>query len=121
MGFLGGSLFQVIIPITAVIVFGRSNLRSLPFTMYWTGQSTVNVSIYIGDAPYQRLHLISRYATHDWRWLMNNMGIMEYAEDIARTVNILGLIICVIGIGLGFYFIIREILLLSSQEHIRNT
>jgi hypothetical protein len=115
IGFLGGSLFQVIIPIATVIVFARSSLRSLPFTLYWTGQSLVNVSIYIGDAPYQRLQLISRYAIHDWRWLLNYMGMMEYAEDIAGGVNALGLVICIIGISLGFYFVIRKIIELFSN------
>jgi hypothetical protein len=116
MNFLGGSLFQVIIPISTVIVFAKSSLRSLPFTLYWTGHSIVNVSIYIGDAPYQRLHLISRYAIHDWRWLLNYTGMMEYAEDFAGGVNALGLITCIIGIGFGVYFIVRESIQLSSSK-----
>jgi hypothetical protein len=83
IGFLGGSLFQVIIPVATVIVFARSTLRSIPFTLYWTGQSMVNVSIYIGDAPYLKLRLISKAAIHDWRWLLNRTEMMEYAGDIA--------------------------------------
>jgi hypothetical protein len=114
IGFLGGSLFQVIIPIATVIVFGRSNLRSIPFTFYWTGQSIINVSIYIGDAPYQRLQLISRAAIHDWRWILNHMGMMEYAGEIALIVNILGLFICCIGIGIGIYFVLKDCINSSS-------
>jgi hypothetical protein len=86
--FLGGSLFQIIIPVATILVFARSTLRSIPFTLYWTGQSIVNVSIYIGDALYKRLHLISSAAIHDWRWLLNYMGTMEYAENIALIANI---------------------------------
>ena len=93
IGFLGGSLFQVIIPVATVIVFDRSSLKSAPFTLYWTGQSTINVSIYIGDAPLQRLQLISRGAIHDWRWILNHTGMIEYAGDIT------GLFICYTGIG----------------------
>lgn len=114
MEFLGGSLFQVIIPITTVIVFARSSLRSLPYTLYWTGQSLVNVSIYIGDAPYQRLPLISHAAIHDWRWLLNYTGTIEYAGDIAAGINFIGLIICVVGIGIGFYFVVHESIQLFS-------
>jgi hypothetical protein len=121
IGFLGGSLFQVIIPITTAIVFARSSLQSLPFTLYWTGQSIVNVSIYIGDAPYQRLHLISRHALHDWHWLLNNTGTMEYAEDIAITVNINGLLTCCIGIGIGFYFATHDSLRLLTPEKYQHT
>jgi hypothetical protein len=108
IGFLGGSLLQVIIPIATIIVFARSTWRSVPFTLYWMGQSIVNVSIYIGDAPYLKLHLISKAAIHDWRWLLNYTGLMEYAEDIAGAVNIFGLFTCCAGIGTGFYFIIKD-------------
>jgi hypothetical protein len=121
IGFLGGSLFQVIIPVATLIVFARSSLRSIPFTLYWTGHSMVNVSIYIGDAPYQRLHLISRAAIHDWKWLLNHTGTMEYAGDIAITVNIFGLFICCIGICAGFYFIVRDFLQVHSPEKFSET
>ena len=100
---LGGSLFQIIIPVATVIVFYRSTERSLPFTLYWTGQSIVNVSVYIGDAPFQKLHLISRVAIHDWHWLMNTMDLMDSAVDIAEVVNILGIGTCIAGIGIGLY------------------
>jgi len=106
--FLGGSLFQILLPLVAVIVFARSSLRSLPFTLYWTGQSMVNVSVYIADAPYQHLRLISRHALHDWHWLMNSMGAMEYSEDLAGVVNFLGLAVCLAGIGLGIYFLVKD-------------
>jgi hypothetical protein len=114
IGFLGGSLFQVIIPVASVIVFGRSSLRSIPFTFYWTGQSMVNVSIYIGDAPYQRLQLISRGAIHDWRWILNQTGMMDCAADIALIVNTMGLFICCIGIAIGIYIVIKDCINLSS-------
>jgi hypothetical protein len=78
----------------------------------------VNVSIYIGDAPYQRLRLISRAAIHDWRWLT---GTMEYAEDIAVIVNITGLLTCCIGIGIGFYFATHDSLRLLSPEKYQHT
>ncbi len=119
--FLGGSLFQIIIPSATVLVFAQSSLRSIPFTLYWTGQSIVNVSIYIGDAPYQRLHLISHAAIHDWRWLLSYTGTMEYAEDIAMIVNIAGLLTCCIGIGIGFYFLTHDFFRLLSPEKYQHT
>jgi hypothetical protein len=76
----------------------------------------MNVSIYIGDAPYQRLHLISRAAIHDWKWLLNYTGTMEYAGDLAMIVNIIGLLTCCIGICVGFYFITRDSIRMFSPE-----
>jgi hypothetical protein len=103
--FMGGSLFQVIIPIVTAVVFGRNNLRSLMFTLYWIGQSMANVSIYIGDAPYQQLHLLSRHALHDWHWLMVELNLMDDIETIASVVNVIGILTCVAGIGVGLFFI----------------
>lgn len=103
--FMGGSLFQIIIPVVTAVVFGRNNLRSLMFTLYWTGQSMVNVSIYIGDAPYQQLQLLSRHASDDWHWLMVELNLMDDIEAIASVVNVLGIFTCVVGIGVGMFFI----------------
>lgn len=102
--FMGGSLFQIILPIVTAVVFGRNNLRSLMFTLYWIGQSMVNVSIYIGDAPYQQLHLLSRHALHDWHWLMVELNLMDNIETIASVVNVLGILTCIVGIGVGLFF-----------------
>ncbi|MBN1397798.1 MAG: hypothetical protein JXA06_07190 [Bacteroidetes bacterium] len=121
MEILGGSLFQVIIPLSALIVFGRANPKTIPFLFYWTGQSTVNVSIYIGDAPYQRLQLISRGLIHDWRWIFNRTGMMEYAGDLASIVNAIGILMCIIGIGIGIYFIVKDCInILSPAANIKN-
>ncbi len=114
--FLGGSLLQVIIPVAAVIVFGKSNPKYYPFTLYWTGQSLINVSIYIGDAPFMKLHLISKGAIHDWRWLLSNAGMMENAGDIAWTVNAAGLITCLGGIIVGIYIIFRDSIDFSAKK-----
>ncbi len=109
MSFLGGSLFQIIIPAAVAIVYGRANFQSLPFSLYWTGQSIINVSIYIADAPYLKLQLISRAATHDWSWLLNRCGLLENAGEIAWVVNAAGLLTCAAGIGIGIYCVFHNI------------
>jgi hypothetical protein len=108
--FLGGSLMQIILPVTAIIVFLRtSGLRSLIGTLYWLGHNMINVSIYIDDAPKQQLTLISRHAIHDWRWLCNSMGIMDSAGDLASVVAFLGTVGLLGAIGTTVYFIVYDI------------
>ncbi len=107
--FLGGTLLQILIPIVTAIVFAKSNWASLPFTLYWVGHNFINSSIYIGDAPYRKLRLISASATHDWNWIFNYLGIMEEAEIIAEIVNLLGIMICISGICIGLLYVILEI------------
>ena len=106
--FMGGSLFQVILPAVTAFVFARTNLRSLLFTLYWTGQNMVNVSIYIADAPFQRLHLISGGAIHDWHWIMINCNLMDDIDTIASIINGLGILTCIAGIGLGLFFFVYD-------------
>ncbi len=108
--FLGGSLIQFIIPITTVVVFLRtSGLRSLMATLFWLGHNMINVSIYIADAPNQQLTLISRHALHDWRWLCNYMGIMDWSGDLAGVVAFLGTLSLLGAIGTAVYFIVYDI------------
>ena len=110
MHFLGGSLIQVILPVAAIVVFLRtSGLRSLIGTLYWLGHNLINVSIYIDDAPKQQLTLISKHATHDWRWLCGYMGILDSAEDLAAVVAFLGVLSLIGAIGVGVYFVVRDI------------
>jgi len=108
MQFLGGTLMQLLIPIAMIVVLARTGPRGVPFALYWLGQSTVNASVYIADAPYQRLRLISRHAMHDWRWILGYLGMVNVAEDLASVVNFIGILACAAGIGLGVYFVVQD-------------
>lgn len=108
--FLGGSLMQVILPVTAIVVLLRtSGPRTLLATLFWLGQNLIDVAVYIDDAPKQQLTLISRYAMHDWRWLCGYMGNLDSAEDIAAVVSFLGTLSLLGAIGFGLYFIVIDV------------
>ena len=108
--FLGGSLMQVILPVTAIVVLLRtSGPRTLLATLFWLGQNLIDVAVYIDDAPKQQLTLISRYAMHDWRWLCGYMGNLDSAGDIASVVSFLGTVSLVCAIGFGVYFLVIDI------------
>ncbi len=72
MYFLGGSLFQCIVPATLLIIGAKQNFTNASFAGFWLGESMINVSIYIKDAPYQKLNLISKGLIHDWHWLLSS-------------------------------------------------
>lgn len=101
--FLGGTLLQVLLPLVTAIVFARTSLHSLLFTLYWTGHSIINASVYMADAPHRALRLISPSAIHDWHWIFSALDMLELAEDIAMAVFILGVLICSSGIAIGMY------------------
>lgn len=106
---LGGSLMQVLLPAATLVVFLRSGPRSLMWTLFWLGQNIVNVSVYIMDAPYRQLRLISKYAIHDWGWIMDHLGITHLAEDFGILVLIIGILTCVGAVGFGVLYVVRDI------------
>ena len=106
---LGGTLMQLILPASAVVVFLRSGMGTLPFTLFWLGENVVNVSVYIMDAPYRRLPLISKYAAHDWGYITDTLGVTHLAEDFGLVVKIIGILICLGGIGFSVYSIVQRI------------
>ena len=107
--FMGGSLMQIVLPSLAVYVFLKSSLRSLTGTLYWLGHNLINVSIYIGDAPYKRLRLISDSAIHDWNWIFTQAHMMDSAETISKIVLVLGVISCCGAVGFAVYFFVKDI------------
>ena len=110
MHFLGGTLMQIIIPVTALVVLLRTaGTRTLLATLFLLGQNLLDIAVYIEDAPKQQLTLISRYAMHDWRWLLGYMGNLDSAGDIAAVVTFFGDASLVAAIGFGAYFLVIDI------------
>ena len=100
--FLGGSLFQAFVPLALLIVTWRQNPSRAHYSGFWLGESLVNVSVYVRDAPYQRLPLIGKGLIHDWNWLL--AGNLESAEPIADVVFFSGIIICISAVISGIFF-----------------
>ena len=101
---LMGSAFQVAIPLGLAAYFGlrRRDLLAAGLCMAWAGASAVDVSVYIADAPLQRLPLIG--GSHDWAYLLGPaaFGHMSAAAGIAGAVRMTGAGLVLAGIGLCF-------------------
>jgi hypothetical protein len=104
--FLGGSLFQCLVPLALVIVTLRQNPSNTIYAGFWLGENLINVSVYIKDAPFQRLHLIASGLIHDWHWLLSNN--LDLAEPLGDTVCIFGIFLCAASIIMGFVYAIRD-------------
>lgn len=102
--FLGGSLFQVLLPLALVIVTWRQNVWNVSYAAFWLGESLINVSVYIQDAPFRKLRLIAKGLIHDWNWLLS--GNLELAEPLGLAVYYIGIIICFAAIVAGITFAI---------------
>lgn len=94
MMILGGSLFQVLLPLAlmCVFVFKQRDTFAGSITLWWCGQSFIDVSPYIADAEYRALPLVGGGGeeSHDWGNLLTMMNALDYTQAVAN---------CSFGIG----------------------
>ncbi len=92
---MGGSIFQILFPLAIGYFWYRRDRMNAPYFLFWTGESIINASIYIGDAPFKRLRLISPGALHDWNTVLGRFHMLDDAELMAQIVFFLGVIVCI--------------------------
>ncbi len=99
--FLGGSLLQIIVPISFVVYFlFKEEYAGTFFSIFWLGDSVINVATYMSDARVMELPLIAGGLIHDWNWLFTEMGILSKAELVGSVFFYCGaffLIVSIIG------------------------
>lgn len=99
-----GSVFQIAVPLGlgGYFWFRRRDLLGTAVCLAWAGASAVDVSVYIADAPFQRLQLIGGY--HDWAFLLGRsvFDSLDKAASIAGAVKLIGALLVLIGIALCF-------------------
>jgi hypothetical protein len=91
---LGGSAFQVIVPLAFVAYFVRTKQHyAAAVTTSWVGLNVLNVARYIGDARAQDLPLLGGEDTiHDWWYLLINWDLLPRDTVIARWVHFFGVV-----------------------------
>jgi hypothetical protein len=88
--FLGGTLFQLIVPATFVVYFWRrADRHAATVAVWWVAQNCWNVSIYVNDARTQSLPLVGG-GEHDWAYLLGRLGWLAYDHVLAGAVRWLG-------------------------------
>ncbi|MGD9643666.1 MAG: hypothetical protein AB7V08_13115 [Elusimicrobiales bacterium] len=101
---LGGTLFQLLIPAACLVHFLRQGANlGWQLCLFWIGQSLLNVSIYAADAIKQELPLVGG-GTHDWTYLLTEVGLIAHPEGVGRAIFLLGSAI----IFYSFYLIGRD-------------
>ena len=101
---LGGSAFQVIVPLAFVGYFARTKQRyAAAVTVSWVGVNLLNVARYIGDARAQNLPLLGgEDSIHDWWYLLINWDLLPHDAVIARWVHFFGVVAFLTSILGGF-------------------
>lgn len=99
--FLGGTLFQLIMPTAFVVYFMRRRDRhAVSVALWWVAQNFWNISVYIADARAEELPLVGG-GEHDWAYLLGRLGWLRLDHVIAHDVWFLGAFTYMVAIGGG--------------------
>jgi hypothetical protein len=109
---LGGTLFQLIVPIAFVVALWRcGDHHGATVPLWWVGQNCWNISVYVQDARAQELPLVGG-GEHDWANILGQLGWLEHDQSLGRAVWLAGVVLYVVSIVLGWRF-------LSSDKALR--
>ena len=105
MAILGGSLFQVLMPLLLMAAFliRQRETFGASATLWWCGQSLVDLSPYIRDAPYRALPLVGGgdESGHDWGNLLTMTGQLDHSLGIARFSFVAGVVVMLAALAWG--------------------
>jgi cyclophilin family peptidyl-prolyl cis-trans isomerase/HEAT repeat protein len=102
VGYLGGTLLQLIVPLTFFGYFlYHRNRYAAAVLLWWVGQNLWNISVYIKDARSLELPLVGG-GEHDWAYLLGELGLLHRDQAIGQTVFLLGVLLYLISIVWGF-------------------
>jgi hypothetical protein len=94
---LGGSLAQVIVPVICAVAFLTTspNPFGAAVMTWWTGQSLMDVALYINDARSLQLVLLggqtgAEVEGHDWEFILTAAGLLHRDHQIAGAVHFAG-------------------------------
>lgn len=122
MTILGGSLFQIALPLMLMIAFSfyQQDNYAASVTLWWCGQSFVDLAPYIADAPYRALPLVGGGGeeSHDWGNLLSMTGHLQSAQSLARVSFFLGSVIMLVALCWGVGLLLKQrALLRDRQQH----
>ena len=94
-----GSITQVAVPVGVAVYFAwlRREPGSASVCLAWAASSAQNASVYIADAPFERLELIG--GDHDWAFLL--AGHLGWAAPLATSVRFGGLLLLLAAAALA--------------------
>lgn len=104
MTVLGGSLFQVLVPVICLLTFVRqNNPLGAAICTWWTGQNLIDLAPYIADARRLQLVLLGGYTGaevegHDWEYLLTTLRALRYDVALGRTAQAVGTLLMIAAV-----------------------
>ena len=99
---LGGSLFQVIVPVIFVGYFLRRREQyAASVALWWVAENLWYVATYVADAQEQALPLVGG-GEHDWAFILAELDVLRYDDRIAAMIRFAGIVLFGIAILWGY-------------------
>lgn len=101
MTYLGGSLFQVALPLGlgAVFLLRYCDNFAASIMIWWSGQNLIDISPYIADASLRTIPLIRGLGreAHDWGNILTELGWLSYDYHLGRASFVIGALLIVVA------------------------
>ena len=114
MTVLGGSLFQIIIPVVCAVAFARQeDWFSMWVCVWWAGENFVDLGPYIADARALQLPLIggqtgAEVYGHDWEAILETLGWLHLDRRIGTAAHVAGSVVMIGSLVLGVWCLVRQ-------------
>ncbi len=112
MRILGGSLFQVMMPLGLMGVFllQQRDTFAASVMLWWSGQNFIDIAPYIDDAQDRGLPLVGGGGeeSHDWGNLLTMLDALPHTHAVAQTSFTIGVILIILALNWGFYVLLLQ-------------
>lgn len=111
MTILGGSLFQVALPLAIGIsfLFRQRDPFGAAICLWWAGASVVDLAPYIWDSLNPQLVLLGGHTgedgPHDWIYLLERLGTLKRAHALGAAAHYLGIFMMIAGVTWGGHWL----------------
>jgi len=114
---LGGTLGQLLIPLTCLSVFliKSRNPFGAAVSLWWLGQNFMDIAPYINDARAQELMLLggvtgreADYGYHDWEFILNEIGLLRYDHTLAHMAYGFGIVLMLASFAWAGYHLFKQ-------------
>ena len=109
MTLLGGSLFQVLMPLGLgiALLWKYKNPFAASIMLWWSGQNFIDVAPYIADASFRTIPLIRGMGegAHDWGNLLTQLGWLNHDYALDRSSFIFGSLLIILANIWGGYLL----------------
>jgi hypothetical protein len=113
MTVLGGSLFQLIVPIVlAVALFRQRDPFGAAVMTWWAGENLLDLAPYIADSRALQLVLLggrtgAEVEGHDWEYLLTSLGWLQHDRTLGLAAHRFGLVVMMGAVAWGAVYLAR--------------